>query len=139
VSSCIAALIYCGSSGFRPGPFTAQAQAQAVVDELLRLRQIDKQLDWPQCAVLVTQWQLLNPVRALLEEHSIPVSLMLDKDHQPPPFRIRENANLIATLKQSRKTVSTTSFWLNTYSVKGMKFSHMVILDGGWTKDSLEE
>ncbi len=180
-----------------------QAQAQAVVDELLRLRQLDTQLDWPQCAVLATQWQLLNPVRALLEEHNIPVSLMLPSDKQPPPFRIRENADLIAALKQSRKTVSTASFWLNylaeTYpdakdnpwleqlkdilldwqketndgevstqqtleflyetlseqrkerrlgrgvflttihSVKGMEFSHLVILDGGWTKDSLEE
>jgi ATP-dependent DNA helicase RecQ len=153
--------------------------------------------------VLATQWQLLNPVRALLEEHSIPVSLMLPSDKQPPPFRIRENADLIATLKHSRKSVSTASFWLNylaeTYpdangnpwleqlkdslldwqketndgevstqqtleflyetlseqrkerrlgrgvflttihSVKGMEFSHLVILDGGWTKESLEE
>ncbi len=180
-----------------------QAQAQAVVDELLRLRQLDTQLDWSQCAVLATQWQLLNPVRALLEEHSVPVSLMLPADKQPPPFRIRENAQFLAALKQSRKTVSTASFWLNylaeTYpddkenpwaeqlkdilldwqketndgevsteqtleflyetlteqrkerrlgrgvflttihSVKGMEFSHVVILDGGWTKDSLEE
>ena len=180
-----------------------QTQAQAVVDELLRLRQLDTQLDWPQCAVLATQWQLLNPVRALLEEHNIPVSLMLPSDKQPPPFRIRENADLIDALKQSRKTVSTASFCLNylaeTYpgdkdnpwleqlkdilldwqketndgevsnqqtleflyetlseqrkerrlgrgvflttihSVKGMEFSHLVILDGGWTKDSLEE
>ena len=71
-----------------------QAQAQAVVDELLRLRQLDTQLDWSQCAVLATQWQLLNPVRALLEEHNIPVSLMLPSDKQPPPFRIRENAQI---------------------------------------------
>jgi len=185
------------------GCASEQAQAQAVVDELLRLRQLDTQLDWSQCAVLATQWQLLNPVRALLEEHSIPVSLMLPADKQPPPFRIRENAQLLDALKQSRKTVSTASFWLNyleeTYhnnkenpwveqlkdilldwqketndsevstqqtleflyetlceqrkecrlgrgvflttihSVKGMEFSHLVILDGGWTKDSLEE
>ena len=180
-----------------------QAQAQAVVDEWLRLRQLDSQLDWSQCAVLATQWQLLNPVRALLEEHNIPVSLMLPSDKQPPPFRIRENAQLLGALKQNRKTVSTASFWLNAlaetypdakdnpwleqltdilldwqketndgevstqqtleflyetlseqrkerrlgrgvflttiHSVKGMEFSHLVILDGGWTKDSLEE
>ena len=180
-----------------------QAQAQAVVEELLRLRQLDTQLDWTQCTVLATQWQLLNPVRALLEEHSIPFSLMLPADKQPSPFRIRENADLIAALKQSRKTVSTASFWLNylreTYpdakdnpwleqlkdilldwqketndgevstqqtleflyetlseqrkerrlgrgvflttihSVKGMEFSHLVILDGGWPTDSQEE
>ncbi|MGZ8237933.1 MAG: RecQ family ATP-dependent DNA helicase [Methylobacter sp.] len=179
------------------------AQAQAIVDELLRLRQLDTQLDWSQCAVLATQWQLLNPVRALLEEHGIPVSLMLPADKQPPAFRIRENANLLTALKQSRKTVSTASSWLNylaeTYqddkenpwveqlkdilldwqketndgevstqqtleflyetlsgqrkerrlgqgvflttihSVKGMEFSHLVIMEGGWTKDSLEE
>ena len=128
---------------------------------------------------------------------------MLPSDKQPPPFRIRENAALIAALKQSRKSVSTASFWLNTlaetypdakdnpwleqlkdslldwqketndgevstqqtleflyetlseqrkerrlgrgvflttiHSVKGMEFSHLVILDGGWTKDLLEE
>jgi ATP-dependent DNA helicase RecQ len=180
-----------------------QAQAQAVVDELLRLRQLDTQLDWSQCAVMATQWQLLNPVRALLEDRSIPVSLMLPADKQPPPFRIRENAQFLAALKQNRKTVSTASFWLNylaeTYqdnkenpwveqlkdilldwqketndgavstqqtleflyetlseqrkerrlgqgvflttihSVKGMEFSHLVILDGGWTLDSMEE
>jgi ATP-dependent DNA helicase RecQ len=153
--------------------------------------------------VLATQWQLLNPVRALLEDRSIPVSLMLPADKQPPPFRIRENAQFLAALKQNRKTVSTASFWLNylaeTYqdnkenpwveqlkdilldwqketndgavstqqtleflyetlseqrkerrlgqgvflttihSVKGMEFSHLVILDGGWTLDSMEE
>jgi ATP-dependent DNA helicase RecQ len=182
---------------------SGQAQAQAVVDELLRLRQLDTQLDWPQCAVLATQWQLLSPVRALLEEHDIPVSLMLPSDKQPPPFRIRENAQFLDRLKQSRTSVSTAGFWLNhlaeTYldandnpwldqlkdilldwqketndgevstqqtleffyetlteqrkerrlgrgvflttihSVKGMEFSHLQILDGGWTKDSLEE
>jgi len=93
---------------------SGQAQAQAVVNELLRLRQLDTQLDWSQCAVLATQWQLLNPVRAILEEHNIPVSLMLPADKQPPPFRIRENAQVLAALKQSRKTVNTASFWLNT-------------------------
>ncbi len=180
-----------------------QAQTQAVVNELLRLRQLDTQLDWSQCAVLATQWQFLNPVRALLEEHSIPVSLMLPADKQPPPFHIRENAQFLDILKQNRNGLSTTGFWLNylsgTYrnnkdnpwveqlreslldwqketndgevstqqtleflyetlseqrkerrlgrgvflttihSVKGMEFSHVGILDGGWTKDSLEE
>ncbi len=178
-------------------------QAQAVVDELLRLRQLDTQLDWSQCAVLATQWQALNPVRTLLEQHAIPVSMALPADKQPSPFRIRENADLIAALKQNRKALSTASFWLNyleeTYqgskdnpwleqlkgnlldwqketgdadvtneqtlefiyetlseqrkerrlgrgvflttihSVKGMEFSHLAILDGGWTKDAPEE
>lgn len=180
-----------------------QAQAQGVVNELLRMRQLDTQLDWSQCAVLATQWQHLNPVRASLEEHSIPVSLMLPADKQPPPFRIRENAQFLDLLKQSRTTLSTAGFWLDflaeTYqgimdnpwveqlkdilldwqketndgevstqqtleflyetlseqrkerrlgrgiflttihSVKGMEFSHLAILDGGWTLDSREE
>jgi ATP-dependent DNA helicase RecQ len=30
-------------------------------------------------------------------------------------------------------------FLTTIHSVKGMEFSHLVILDGGWTKDSLEE
>jgi len=187
-------------------------QAQAVADELLRLRQLDTQLDWPQCAVLAVQWQALNPVRSLLEQHGIPVSMALPADKQPSPFRIRENAGLISALKQNRKALNTAAFWLdylqdnylenshleNTcrsgnnpwleqlrdilldwqketanagvtneqtlefiyetlgeqrkerrlgrgvflttiHSVKGMEFSHVVILDGGWTKNALEE
>lgn len=88
------------------------SQAVAVVDELLRLRQLDSQLDWSQCAVLATTWRLLDPVRTLLERHGIPVSFMLPADKQPPLSRIRENADLLQAIKQSPEALSKAGDWL---------------------------
>jgi ATP-dependent DNA helicase RecQ len=182
-------------------------QAFAVVQELLRLRQLDSRLDWPHCAILAREWRLLAPVRALLEQHEIPVSIILPADQQPPPFRIRENADLLDALKLASKPLSKAGDWLRylddaysnesnnvwvdqlkdilldwqretddgevpnlqtleflyetlaeqrrerrlgqgvflstVHSVKGMEFSHLVIIDGGWhsagTAQSMEE
>jgi len=88
------------------------SQAVAVVDELLRLRQLDSQLDWSQCAVLATAWRMLDPVRTLLEQHDIPISIMLPADKQPPLSRIRENADLLDAIKQSPHPLSKASDWL---------------------------
>ena len=88
------------------------SQAVAVVDELLRLRQLDSRLDWSQCAVLATAWRLLDPVRILLERHDIPISIMLPADRQPPLSRIRENADLLDAIKQSSEPLSKASDWL---------------------------
>jgi ATP-dependent DNA helicase RecQ len=88
------------------------SQAAAVVDELLRLRQLDSQLDWSQCAVLATAWRLLDPVRTLLEQHDIPISIMLPADRQPPLSRIRENADLLDKIKQSTEPLSKAGDWL---------------------------
>ncbi len=179
------------------------SQAVAVVDELLRLRQLDSRLDWSQCAVLAKEWRLLDPVRTLLERHDIPVSIMLPADKQPPLSRIRENADLLDAIKQSPEPLSKASDWLRylddsygsepgniwlnqlkamlqdwqdetddgavpkqqtleflyevlaeqrrerrlgqgvflstVHSVKGMEFSHLAILDGGWTTPAGEE
>lgn len=179
------------------------SQAVAVVDELLRLRQLDSQLDWSQCAVLASAWRLLDPVRTLLERHSIPVSFMLPSDKQPPLSRIRENADLLDAIKQSPEPLNKASDWLRylddsygdepgniwlnqlkamlrdwqdetddgavpnqqtlefiyevlaeqrrerclgqgvflstVHSVKGMEFSHLAILDGGWLAPASEE
>jgi ATP-dependent DNA helicase RecQ len=179
------------------------SQAVAVVDELLRLWQLDSRLDWSECAVLATAWRLLVPVRTLLEQHDIPISIMLPSDRQPPIFRIRENADLLDAIKQSPEMLSKAGDWLryldNTYgsasaniwlnqlksvlqawqdetddgevpkhqtleflyemlteqrrerclgqgvflstvhSVKGLEFSHLAIIDGGWTTPATEE
>jgi len=87
-------------------------QAQAVADEWRRLRQLDRQLDWQQCAVLATQWQHLDPVRAALEQQGIPVSILLSSEQKLPPFRIREHADLLDKLTESRKGLSAASHWL---------------------------
>ncbi len=97
---------------------TEQVQALATVEELLRLRQLDSRLDWPHCAILAKEWRLLSPVRALLAERGIPISIMLPPDRQPPPFRIRENADLLDAIRQSAKSISKASDWLSYLDAK---------------------
>ena len=87
------------------------SQAAAVVDELLRLRQLDSRLDWSQCAVLATAWRLLDPVRTLLELHDIPSRITLD-GQSLPLSRIRENADLLDAIKQSPEPLSKAGDWL---------------------------
>jgi ATP-dependent DNA helicase RecQ len=88
-------------------------QGQGLVQELLRLRQLDNSLDWAQCAVLTKTWRLLNPVRACLEALDIPLSLALPAKSQPPPFRIRENLDLLNAIKQNTNSISKASDWLD--------------------------
>ncbi|MGZ8193171.1 MAG: RecQ family ATP-dependent DNA helicase [Methylobacter sp.] len=182
-------------------------QGLAVVQELQRLRQLDSRLDWSHCAILAREWRLLDPIRTLLEQHEIPISIVLPDHCQPPPFRIRENADLLDALKHASEPLGKAGGWLryldDTYSnesnnawsdqlkdilldwqretddgevpnlqtleflyetlaeqrrerrlgqgvflstihsVKGMEFSHLVILDGSWssagTGQSMEE
>jgi len=177
-------------------------QAQALSQELLRLRQLDSSLDWSQCAVLTTEWRLLDLVRVCLEAQAIPLSLGLPKQNQPPPFRIRENLSLLKAIRQCASPLCKAGDWLeflqnkpadpqnlwlaqlkqllqqwqtetddaemskqqlleylyeslaeqrrdcrlghgvflsSIHSVKGMEFSHVFILDGGWTAPAAEE
>ncbi len=168
-------------------------QAQALTQELLRLRQLDNSLDWTQCAVLAKEWRTLNLLRTCFEAENIAMSLALPKNSQPPPFRIRENLLLLNAIKQSTPVLSRASDWLSflqqqtqniwcdqlkqlltdwqmetadalmskqqlleflyeslaeqrrdcrlgqgvflstIHSVKGLEFSHVFILDGGWS------
>jgi ATP-dependent DNA helicase RecQ len=89
-----------------------KSQAAAIVAELMRLRQLDSRLDWRQCAILAKEWRLLSAVRAKLDAQQIPVSILLPADRQPPPFRIRENAALIAAINQYPEPLSNASYWL---------------------------
>ncbi len=87
-------------------------QAQSLIQELLRLKQLDNSFDWSQCAILATEWRLLSPVRACLEDSDISFSLALPKQSQPPPFRIRENLALLNAIKQSVSTICQASDWV---------------------------
>ncbi|WP_305908033.1 RecQ family ATP-dependent DNA helicase [Methylomarinum sp. Ch1-1] len=100
-------------------------QARVLVQELLRLRQLNPSLDWSQCAILTTEWRLLNPVRACLEAQAIPLSLALPKQALPPPFRIRENLELLNAIKQSSERLCKASEWLDYLTAKP---------DNIWTK-----
>ncbi len=88
-------------------------QSLAVVQELLRLKQLDSQLEWGQCAILAREWQYLDSLRTVLEVNQIPLSLSLPADRQPPPYRIRENADLLNVIKQCDISVGTAGDWLN--------------------------
>jgi len=88
-------------------------QAQVLVQELQRLKQLDNSLDWSQCAILTTEWRLLNSVRSVLEAEQVPLSLALPKQSQPPPFRIRENLALLNAIKQSPHNLCSASDWLD--------------------------
>ncbi|MCK9609287.1 MAG: RecQ family ATP-dependent DNA helicase [Methylomonas sp.] len=104
-------------------------QAVTVTHELQRLRQLDPSLDWSQCAILAPEWRLLDPVRAELEGQNIPLSIMLSREANPSPFRIRENAALLQALEQAGNSLNAAGDWLNylseTYSAQG---------DNGWVK-----
>ena len=43
---------------------------------------------------------------------------MLPPDRQPPPFRIRENADLLDAIRQSAKSISKASDWLSYLDAK---------------------
>ncbi len=74
-------------------------QAVAVVEELQRLRRLDPETAWARCALLARQWSVLNPIRALAEAEAIPVTLAMDRDRQPQPFRVREHCRLLDHLR----------------------------------------
>jgi ATP-dependent DNA helicase RecQ len=87
-------------------------QAEALVQELLRLRQLDNSFEWAQCAILAKTWCLLSPLRAALAAVDIPFSLALPKQNQPPSFRVRENLVLLQAIKQQQGRLTRASDWL---------------------------
>ncbi len=84
-------------------------QAQAVLNELLRLKRLDTRLDWANCAVLAREWNLLNPLRLLLEDNRMQFSIALPADRMPPPVRIRENSRFIKDLKARDQAFMTAA------------------------------
>jgi len=87
--------------------------AQVLVQELLRLKQLDNNIDWNQCAILSKEWKFLNPIRSLLETEGVPLSLALPKDKQPPAYRIRESLDLFNAIKHSKDPLCKASEWID--------------------------
>ena len=81
----------------------AFSQARALVAELQRLRSLKPDLQWTDCAVLARTRETLDPIRALLEHHGIPLIRTLDRDKTPPLHRIREIARFLDLLKSRRE------------------------------------
>ncbi len=80
----------------------AAQQAQAVVNELLRLQKLDNTWNWNDCAIFAQRWESLMPIRALCEHQQIPLQWGLDGDTLPSLSRIREIAHFLDTLKNRK-------------------------------------
>lgn len=74
-------------------------QAVALIEELLRLKQRNPSLQWPECAVLARTHEELAPIRALCEVRGIPITWGIDQKKTPPLYRIREIRQFFSELK----------------------------------------
>ena len=73
------------------------SQAQAVMEELLRLQKLAPRWEWSYCAVVAREWKVLVPVRAFCEARGIPVQM--GNETVPSPWRLRETQALATWLR----------------------------------------
>ncbi|MXZ83239.1 MAG: RecQ family ATP-dependent DNA helicase [Synechococcus sp. SB0666_bin_14] len=73
------------------------SQAQAVMEELLRLKELAPRWDWSRCAVVARKWTWLHPVRAFCEDCGIPVQM--GNETIPSLWRLREIQALVTWLR----------------------------------------
>ncbi|KOF16032.1 helicase [Ensifer adhaerens] len=73
------------------------AQANAAVDELVRLSQLVPGWSWSKAAIIAREWRLLEPVRSYCEARGIPVQLA--SEAMPPFWRLREVQTFLTFLK----------------------------------------
>ncbi len=87
-----------------------QDQAWVLIEELRRLQRLQNGVDFGECAVLAREWQGLDLVRAVCEQEEIPVSLNWGRSSAFPRLaKIRENALLLAHLRETRLEMRTAS------------------------------
>ncbi len=73
------------------------AQANAAVDELVRLSQLVPGWSWSKAAIIAREWRLLQPVRSYCEARGIPAQLA--SEAMPPYWRLREVQAFLTFLK----------------------------------------
>ena len=78
-------------------------QAQVVMGELLRLRELARHWDWSRCAVVAREWKWLYSVRAFCEDRGIPVQM--GNETIPSVWRLRETQALVAWLRRRTRQV----------------------------------
>ncbi|MBX4954735.1 RecQ family ATP-dependent DNA helicase [Rhizobium lentis] len=64
------------------------AQANAAVDELVRLSKLVPDWSWSKAAIIAREWRFLEPVRSYCEARGVPV--MFASEAMPPFWRLRE-------------------------------------------------
>jgi len=87
---------------------SGNCQAQAVMAELQRLRELESCDHWGGCAVLARHHKMLEPVRAWCEQNNVPYYLASARNSSLPVTRQREFCALIDTLRAGfPETLST--------------------------------
>ena len=85
------------------------AQAGAVLATVKRLRELDPEWKWQDCAVLARNWSALSPVRSLCEKQKIPVDMVMDSRTLPPLHRVREFSLFIDRLREMEGELITAT------------------------------
>ncbi len=91
----------------------AYEQAAAMVAELHRMKGLDPDFDWSDCAILGRTRDDLMPVRAAFEACGISLNWGLDRDRLPPFHRIREIATWLDHLKAQKHQMHRASHLLH--------------------------
>jgi ATP-dependent DNA helicase RecQ len=81
---------------------TGNIQAQAVLAELQRLRDLEQRDDWQGCAVLARTHRYLLPIQAWCEHNSLPYYLAADKQSALPLTRQRGYIQAIEHLRANQ-------------------------------------
>jgi ATP-dependent DNA helicase RecQ len=81
------------------------AQAEAAVDDLMRLSYFDPDWSWRRVAVIARDWRRLEPVRAYAEARGVPVDLA--NEALPSLWRLREMQAFIRALLADRARLLT--------------------------------
>ena len=95
---------------------TEVSQAQAVMNEFLRLADRTAHWDWSTAAVIGRKWKYLEPVRAFCELRGIPVQM--GNEETPAFWRLRETRALVDWLRSRNSQVVDSAAlldWLRAY------------------------
>ena len=74
------------------------AQANAALDELMRLSRLDPDWNWAKTAIIARDWRRLAPVRAYAEALGIPVEMA--NETLPSIWRLREMQLFVAAIRR---------------------------------------
>ena len=110
-----------------------QSEANAIVDEIRRLKHLQPKMNWSSVAVLARKRRFLYAVRSVCEYHDIPVRLSLDQGWVPRLHRIREIAYFLDLLEERRDETMTGSELLGLHESIGLPTS-----DNPWSLELIQ-
>jgi ATP-dependent DNA helicase RecQ len=92
---------------------SVEEQAHGVLEEILRLQDLEGEFDLSSCAILAREWRELDLLRSIFESRGVPVNLHWGRGGGFPSLtRIRENIVVLDYLKKNRAASIAGSFLL---------------------------